>query len=182
MSTEEPPKQNLSDMLSSNLQSQILEFALEIKKYDDKDYIGFCKACIERVDRSEMTYKKGHLFHTSCAVQHSGEFSLEDPSVNEGRRGKIDLVYLKNLESRIANKQIRKSSSSKKKKSSVKKSKVKKKTVKRKSVKRKKIKKKTKAKKKVAKRKSTTKRKKTIKRKKVSKKRVKRKATRKRRR
>lgn len=175
MSTEEQPKPDTVNLLSGGLQSQILQFTLDVKKHEDKDYIGFCESCIDRVDRSEMIYKKGHLFHQSCSDQHSGEFPLDNESVNEERRRNVDLAYLKNLEFRNADKKTSKKTSTqtKKKKSLVKKRKSK---TKRKSTKKRKtVKKKSKTRKK-----STAKRKKTTKRKKVTKKRVKRKSSRKR--
>ena len=174
--TVEKPKVQITMM---DLQSQILQFTLDIQKFEDKDYIGHCKVCIKEVDRDEMVYKRGHLFHQSCYDKQGGEFLLENASVNEGKRAKIDLVYLKNLEVRSANQRSSNKSSNKpkKKKSPVKRKKTKtKRKVKRKSTKRKITKRKT------VRRKSTTKRRKTTKKRKTTRKSVKRKVSRKRRR
>ena len=184
----EKPKVQISMI---DLQSQILQFTLDIQKFEAKDYIGHCKVCIKEVDREEMIYKRGHLFHQSCYDKQGGEFLLEDASVNEGKRAKVDLVYLKNLEVRSANQRSvnRSSAKPKKKKSSVKrkktqaKRKVKRKSTKRKPTKKRKVTRKTKTKKrKITRKKSSTKRRKSTKKRKVTRKRVKRKASRKRRR
>jgi len=192
--TKEKPTVQISGV---DLQSQILQFTLDVQKFEAKDYIGHCKVCIKEVDRGEMIYKRGHLFHQKCYDKSGGEFLLEDAEVNEGKRTKVDLVYLKNLQIRSANQRNsnKPSEKPKTKKSPVKRKKTKtKRKVKRKSSKRKTsnrkptkkrkvTKRKTKTKKrKVTRRKSSVKRRKSTKKRKSTRKRVKRKSSRKRRR
>jgi len=164
----------------NSLQNFIYQFSTQIKKHESKDYIGHCVVCLKEVDRKEMKYKDNFLFHPDCYAKDGNQFQIEDPSINEQKRAKIDLVYLKNLQIRNANQKetekLERKTLAEKKKTPSKRKKPSKRRVKRKtSVKRKKAKKKKTTRKKAArkktkrktikkKRKSTTKRRKSRKR------------------
>jgi len=91
---KETPPPNVSP---DSLQNFIYQFSAQIKKHELKDYIGHCVVCLKEVDRKEMKYKDNFLFHPDCYATHGSQFQIEDLSINEAKRAKIDLVYLKNL-------------------------------------------------------------------------------------
>jgi len=153
-----------------SLQNFIYQFSAQIKKHELKDYIGHCVVCLKEVDRKEMKYKDNFLFHPDCYALHGSKFEIEDPSINEAKRAKIDLVYLKNLQVRNANQKeiekLKRKADSQKKKAPSKRNKSPKRKAKRKtSVKRKKAKKKKTTRKKVVRKKT---KRKTIKKKRKS--------------
>ncbi|MFQ6025000.1 MAG: hypothetical protein ACE5JT_00590 [Nitrosopumilaceae archaeon] len=103
-----------------DLQNIILQFAKEVKVHETKDYIGICVVCTKRVDRGEMVYKNNHLFHPDCFDQHGDEYQATTNLMNEGKRAKVDLIYLKNLKVRISDQDSSKNPTSAPKKKSTK--------------------------------------------------------------
>jgi len=84
----------------SDLQNLIFQMSTKTKVLARYDYVGLCIACTKGVDRKEMVYKNSHLFHPDCFAQHGNEYQTTTNLMNEERRTKVDLVYLKNLQIR----------------------------------------------------------------------------------
>ena len=130
--TEEP---KVETHIPLDLQALIFKIASEFETNANKDYIGHCVVCVKKVERNKMVYKNDHLFHSNCFKQHGNEYEVTTDLLRDERRAKMDLVYLKNLQLRMSNQNIRKNPGSAPKKKSIKK--PKKKSVKKKSSKRK---------------------------------------------
>ncbi len=94
----EEPK--VESNIPSDLQSLIFKTAAEFETNANKDYIGHCVACLKKVERNKMVYKKNHLFHVSCFEQHGSDYQATTNLMNEERRARVDLAYLKNLKVR----------------------------------------------------------------------------------
>jgi len=68
-----------------------------------KDYIGICFFCNEKVDRSQMTYQRGKVFHLDCYEKHEKEITLPNPGLaSKSAITRVELVKLKNLQVRQA--------------------------------------------------------------------------------
>ena len=87
----------------TDLQNLIFKMSKKTKVLARYDYVGLCAACTKGVDRKEMVYKNSHLFHPDCFAQHGNEYQATTNLMNEERRTKVDLVYLKNLQIRSGN-------------------------------------------------------------------------------
>jgi len=160
----EEPK--VESNIPPNLQSLIFNLSAQFETNANKDYIGHCVACLKKVERNKMVYKKNHLFHASCFEQHGNDYQATTNLMNEERRARVDLAYLKNLK-------VRSDESAGEKPPNKKKStrKTKKKAKRRKISGKKKTKRKTRSKKRIVKRKvrrSEPKRRKTTKKRKSS--------------
>jgi len=174
--TEEP---KVESNIPPDLQSLIFKTAAEFETNVNKDYIGHCVVCLKKVERNKMVYKKNHLFHASCFEQHGSDYQATTNLMNEERRARVDLAYLKNLRIRSEGPAGEKPQN---KKNPTRK--TKKKAKRRKISRKKKTKTKTRAKKRIVKRKvrrSKPKRQKTTKKRKSSRKRTVRKRSSKRR-
>jgi hypothetical protein len=155
-----------------DLQNLIVKLSAKFETSVNKEYIGHCVVCVKKVERNKMVYKKNHLFHASCFEQHGNDYQATTNLMNEERRDRVDLAYLKNLKVRsdgsVGEKPPNKKKSTRKTK----------KKAKRRKISRKKItkrKRKTRAKKRIVKRKvrrSKPKRRKTTKKRKSSRKRT----------
>jgi len=165
---EEKPieEQKVDSNIPMDLQNIISQLSAKFETHVNKEYIGHCVACLKKVERNKMVYKKNHLFHASCFEQHGNDYQATTNLMNEERRARVDLAYLKNLK-------VRSDESADEKPPNKKKStrKTKKKAKRRKISGKKKTKRKTRSKKRIVKRKvrrSEPKRRKTTKKRKSS--------------
>jgi len=94
----EEPK--VESNISPNLQNLIFSLSAKFETNVNKEYIGHCVACLKKVERNKMVYKKNHLFHASCFEQHGNDYQATTNLMNEERRARVDLAYLKNLKVR----------------------------------------------------------------------------------
>ena len=135
--SEEKPTEipKVQSNIPPDLQNLIFKIASEFETNVNKDYIGHCVVCVKKVERNKMVYENNHLFHSNCFQQHGSEYEATTDLMRDERRAKMDLVYLKNLQLRMSNQNIRKNPGSAPKNKSIKK--PKKKSVKKKSSKRK---------------------------------------------
>jgi len=83
-----------------DLQNLIVKLSAKFETSVSKEYIGHCVVCLKKVERSKMVYKKNHLFHPSCFEQHGNDYQATTNLINEERRDRVDLAYLKNLKVR----------------------------------------------------------------------------------
>jgi len=131
-----------------DLQNVIVKLSAKFETTVNKEYIGHCVVCLKKVERNKMVYKKNHLFHASCFEQHGNDYQATTNLMNEERRDRVDLAYLKNLKVRsdgsVGEKPPNKKKSTRK---------TKKKAKRRKISRKKKRKRKTRAKKRIVKRK-----------------------------
>jgi len=102
---EEPEEKPIEESkvesnISSNLQNLIYNLSAKFETDVSKEYIGHCVACLKKVERNKMVYKKNHLFHASCFEQHGNDYQATTNLMNEERRARVDLAYLKNLKVR----------------------------------------------------------------------------------
>ena len=95
--TEEP---KVESNIPPDLQSLIFKTAADFETNANKDYIGHCVVCSKKIERNKMVYKKNHLFHASCFEQHGNDYQATTNLMNEERRARVDLAYLKNLKVR----------------------------------------------------------------------------------
>ncbi len=94
----EEPK--VESNISLNLQDLIFNLSAKFETNVNKEYIGHCVACLKKVERNKMVYKNNHLFHASCFEQHGNDYQATTNLMNEERRDRVDLAYLKNLKVR----------------------------------------------------------------------------------
>jgi len=83
-----------------NLQTLIFNLSGEFETNANKDYIGHCVVCSKKIERNKMIYKKSRIFHASCFEQHGNDYQATTNLMNEERRARVDLAYLKNLKIR----------------------------------------------------------------------------------
>jgi len=83
-----------------DLQNLIVKLSADFETDVNKEYIGHCVVCLKKVERNKMVYKKNHLFHASCFEQHGNDYQATTNLMNEERRDRVDLAYLKNLKVR----------------------------------------------------------------------------------
>ena len=83
-----------------DLQNLIVKLSASFETDVNKEYIGHCVVCLKKVERNKMVYKKNHLFHASCFEQHGNDYQATTNLMNEERRDRVDLAYLKNLKVR----------------------------------------------------------------------------------
>jgi len=95
--TEEP---KVESNIPPDLQSFIFKTAADFETNANKDYIGHCVVCSKKIERNKMIYKKSHIFHASCFEQHGNDYQATTNLMNEERRARVDLAYLKNLKVR----------------------------------------------------------------------------------
>ncbi len=99
---EEKPieEQKVDSNIPMDLQNIISQLSAKFETHVNKEYIGHCVACLKKVERNKMVYKKNHLFHASCFEQHGNDYQATTNLMNEERRARVDLAYLKNLKVR----------------------------------------------------------------------------------
>ena len=83
-----------------DLQNLIFKLSAKFETNVNKEYIGHCVACLNKVERNKMVYKNNHLFHASCFEQHGNDYQATTNLMNEERRARVDLAYLQNLKVR----------------------------------------------------------------------------------
>jgi len=94
----EEPK--VESNIPANLQTLIFNLSAEFEANANKDYIGHCVVCSKKIERNKMIYKKSRIFHASCFEQHGNDYQATTNLMNEERRARVDLAYLKNLKVR----------------------------------------------------------------------------------